>query len=77
MKKKKKKYIASDPKLNTFCHYIKVFSLCFVQLDPDNPFYLPQHLRDNPEQLENVLQDKLTTSSPPGLEQETISTLLE
>ncbi|MPC21430.1 E3 ubiquitin-protein ligase TTC3 [Portunus trituberculatus] len=48
-----------------------------VLLDPDNPFYLPQHLRDNPEELERVLQEKLTTSSPPGLQQETINTLLE
>lgn len=46
-------------------------------LDPDNPFYLPQHLKDNPEELENVLQKKLTTTSPPGLQQETISTLLD
>ncbi|XP_045108818.1 uncharacterized protein LOC123503264 isoform X3 [Portunus trituberculatus] len=48
-----------------------------VLLDPDNPFYLPQHLRDNPEELERVLQEKLTTSSPPGLQQETINTLLD
>lgn len=48
-----------------------------ILLDPDNPFYLPQHLRDNPEELERVLQEKLTTSSPPGLAQETINTLLD
>ncbi|XP_063842452.1 uncharacterized protein LOC135090079 isoform X1 [Scylla paramamosain] len=48
-----------------------------ILLDPDNPFYLPQHLRDNPEELERVLQEKLTTSSPPGLQQETINTLLD
>ncbi|XP_068243157.1 centromere-associated protein E-like isoform X2 [Palaemon carinicauda] len=32
-------------------------------LDPENPFYMPQHLRDNPKELEKVLKAKKKTSS--------------
>ncbi|XP_068243461.1 E3 ubiquitin-protein ligase TTC3-like isoform X2 [Palaemon carinicauda] len=46
-------------------------------LDPDNPFYLPQHLQDNPEELERILQTKMISSTSPNLENNTISTLLE
>ncbi|KAK4304854.1 hypothetical protein Pmani_023225 [Petrolisthes manimaculis] len=50
--------------------------LAALQLDPSNPFYLPQHLRDNPEELERVLQKKIQISNT-GLKQDTIDTLLE
>lgn len=55
----------------------KHFILFPEQLDPENPFYLPQHLRDNPEELEKALQTKLVTCTSAELQQETISTLLE
>lgn len=61
-------------------HFIPLLTPIFLtptQLDPDNPFYLPQHLRDNPEELERVLQQKLNSTSPPGLQKETVNTLLE
>lgn len=45
-------------------------------LDPEKPFYLPQHLRDNPEELERVLQTKMTTTTGPDVSQDTIITLL-
>lgn len=46
-------------------------------LDPENPFYLPQHLQDNPEELERILQTKMIASSSPNLDNSTITTLLE
>ncbi|XP_064086347.1 uncharacterized protein LOC135201401 isoform X2 [Macrobrachium nipponense] len=46
-------------------------------LDPENPFYLPQHLQDNPEELERILQTKMIASTSPNLDNSAITTLLE
>lgn len=53
-----------------------------LQLDPDNPFYLPEHLRDNPKALESVLQSKMSANSSvsslvSGIPPESITVLLE
>lgn len=53
-----------------------------LQLDPDNPFYLPEHLRDNPKALESVLQSKMSAGSSvssqvSGICPESITVLLE
>ncbi|XP_069956802.1 E3 ubiquitin-protein ligase TTC3 isoform X5 [Cherax quadricarinatus] len=46
-------------------------------LDPENPFYMPQHLRDNPQELECILQTSMMQTTSPNLQQETINTLLD
>ncbi|XP_063599461.1 uncharacterized protein LOC134775781 isoform X3 [Penaeus indicus] len=51
-------------------------------LDPDNPFYLPEHLRDNPKALESVLQSKMSAGSSlsslvSGIRPESITVLLD
>ncbi|XP_042873701.1 uncharacterized protein LOC122254197 isoform X3 [Penaeus japonicus] len=51
-------------------------------LDPDNPFYLPEHLRDNPKALESVLQSKMSANSSvsslvSGIPPESITVLLD
>ncbi|XP_071519097.1 uncharacterized protein [Panulirus ornatus] len=46
-------------------------------LDPENPFYLPRDLRDNPEELEYILQNKLISSSSPNIQPENVNTLLD
>nr|XP_027231266.1 uncharacterized protein LOC113822926 [Penaeus vannamei] len=51
-------------------------------LDPDNPFYLPEHLRDNPKALESVLQSKMSAGSSvssqvSGICPESITVLLD
>lgn len=64
------------------CHYDQCLHNVTLQLDPDNPFYLPEHLRDNPKALESVLQSKMSAGSSvssqvSGICPESITVLLE
>ncbi|KAG7171463.1 E3 ubiquitin-protein ligase TTC3-like 1, partial [Homarus americanus] len=46
-------------------------------IDPNKPFYMPRHLRDNPQQLESILQTKMKTTTSTDLSKESINTLLD
>ena len=58
------------------CNNVKSASNCW-QLDPEKPFYLPQHLQNNPEKLERILKMKMAKCSSPNLSQDTIVTLID